>query len=269
MIAPSAPPPPPPSGASEAVVPVTMVLAAPEGHATFQRVNRHALALAALKGLALLLLIGGMAVLARTTPLGDAIEDVARGLAAMRDRPWAIVAFGGLYALAVAVGIPGTALTLLGGVAFGMWRGLAVNMVGALVGAAIAFVEGRFFGRDLAERLLGRRLAKLERLEEPRRAFIAFARLRLMPVVPFNATNFAAGITRAPLMPYLAGTAVGILPATVLFTYFAHQLVADGGATRSQASMQLGLGLGGLFLLSLLPTIIRFVRRRGSTTPPA
>jgi uncharacterized membrane protein YdjX (TVP38/TMEM64 family) len=203
----------------------------------------------------------GVAVLARTTPLGDELAETARSLAGVADEPWAPFAYVALYALAVTIGLPGTALTLIGGAAFGLWGGLAINLVGAILGAAGAFLLARTIGRSLAERVFGRHLARIGSLEDDRRALRFWLRLRLIPIVPYNATNFAAGITRTRLASFLIGSAVGIVPSTFLFTYFATALVA-GGEARSGALVPILLSLAGLGVLSLIPTIVRLLRRR-------
>lgn len=207
-------------------------------------------------------LLVGAFVVGRVTPLGDHVVGFAREVISTRQGTGAMLAFGGIYALAIALGLPGTLLTLVGGAAFGLWRGLAINLAGALFGATLAFLEGRYLGRDLARRWFGRRLARLDGLERPGDAFLAFVRLRLIPLLPFGAANFAAGVTRAPLGPYVAGTALGILPSTILCTHFADALVNGDGATRAEASARFAVAMGGLFVISLGPYVVRWWRRR-------
>lgn len=42
--------------------------------------------------------------------------------------------------------------------------------------------------------------------------------LRLLPVVPFNALNYVAGVSSVPTGPYVGATVVGIVPGTVAIT---------------------------------------------------
>ena len=208
-------------------------------------------------------LLAGTAILARTTSLGATIDDATRALGEMADRPWAPFAYVALYALCITVGLPGTLLTLIGGVAFGLGRGFLVNMSGALLGSAGAFLVARTIGRDVVTRLLGKHLARLDGLEGRRTTFLTTLRLRLMPIVPFNAVNFAAGLTKAQLRPFLAGTALGIIPSTFIFTYFATALVA-GGDARADALVPITLALGGMLLLGLIPSIVKLVKKTRS-----
>jgi len=210
-------------------------------------------------GLLVAFLVGGF-LLVRLTPLGDELAAAARAIAARAEAPWAAPGFAALYAGAIALGAPGTLLTVIGGVAFGFARGLAVNFAGALLGATAAFLIGRFVARDAAQRLFGLHLQRLPDLASPRVAFFAFLRLRLIPLVPFNGLNFAAGLTRTRLLPYLAGTALGIVPSTVAYTWFAAEL-ARGGADRTRAMGSLVMVLGLACAAAILPSLIARLRR--------
>jgi uncharacterized membrane protein YdjX (TVP38/TMEM64 family) len=197
------------------------------------------------------LVLGG-ALAARFTPLGAELERAARWLAERAEAPWAAPAYVLLYAAAIAVGAPGTLMTLVGGAAFGLAHGLAINLTGATLGAALAFLEGRTLARHAVERLFGHHLAKLPDLSTDRAAFVAFLRLRLIPLVPFNALNFAAGLTRARLLPYLAGTLLGIVPSTTAFTWFADELLRGGTNAAGRVAMILGLAC----LAALIPSVL-------------
>jgi uncharacterized membrane protein YdjX (TVP38/TMEM64 family) len=213
---------------------------------------------AALRVGALVGLVGGGALLFHYTAVGGGLRDLARDLGHAADEPWAAPAYVGLYGLALAVGSPGTLLTIIGGVAFGVPRGLGVNLAGALLGASVAFFEGRGLARDAAHRLFGRHLAKLPDLAPPRTAVWAFFRLRLIPLVPFNVLNFAAGLTETRFLPYLAGTALGILPSTTLYTWFAAELAHGASA---EALWAVGAALTLFCLLGIAPTVVRGLRR--------
>lgn len=214
-----------------------------------------------LKTAILLLLLVGVALLARATPLGGYVVALARALVELEGRPWAAPAYALLYAAALALGLPGTPLTLIGGAAFGLWPGLAINLAGALGGCSLAFFEARYLGHDTIGRLLRGRFVSLGSLDDPRVAFMTFARLRLIPLVPFNGVNFAAGLTHAGFGPYLGGTAIGILPSTVLWTYFADALVAGDASVRELAAGRLLVALVAIGVLTLAPSAVERVRR--------
>ncbi|MGY1698685.1 TVP38/TMEM64 family protein [Geodermatophilus sp. SYSU D00766] len=127
----------------------------------------------------------------------------------------------GLVLLAVGVGlalvgpVPRTALSVLLGVVLGFWGGLTVALAGGMVGALAAFALSRALGRQAVTRLVGPRLATVDRVLADR-GFAAVLAGRLLPVVPFSVLSHAAGLSAVPLAPYVAATALGLLPSTVL-----------------------------------------------------
>ena len=52
---------------------------------------------------------------------------------------WGPVVFIGIYALATVLFLPGSALTITGGLVFGPLLGTVYNLTGAMIGATIAF----------------------------------------------------------------------------------------------------------------------------------
>ncbi len=181
---------------------------------------------------------------------------LAAELRAAREHAAAAPLFVLVYAAATALALPGSALTLAGGAVFGFALGALLNWLGATLGATAAYALARWLGRDAAHGLLGRRGASLDRLASEH-GFLALLRLRLIPVVPFNALNFAAGFAGVRVRDYVLATALGILPGTLVYTYFASALVAGASGARRHALLNLLLAGALLVLLSFLPAIAR------------
>lgn len=216
----------------------------------------------ALRVLVLVALTAGLALLARTTPLGDTLDSLARAIVQLSHFAWALPVFVAFYAVTVAVGLPGTALTLLGGAAFGFFPGVLVNLCSGVLAAALAYGIARALGYDLVVRRLGDRVAFLSGLTDRRRTFFLFARLRLVPFLPYSVVNYGAGVTGAPFGAFLAGTAVGIVPSTLLWTYFANAVLAGGEPLRRAVGLRIAIALGGLLVLSVAPHVWGHVTQR-------
>lgn len=160
------------------------------------------------------LLVAGVLVL-----LVVGIPDGASLHAAIRRwGPWAPVLFVASYALITLTPVPKGVLSAAAGIAFGLPVGAALVYVAALLGAALAFVIGRWLGRDAVERLTGTRLERVDKLLA-RRGLLTVLTVRLVPLVPFTAINYAAGLSTVRRRDYALGTAVGIVPGT--FSYVA------------------------------------------------
>lgn len=173
--------------------------------------------------LALLVIAGLIALL--FTPLSDYFTEqgLMSLLASLRDAWWTPLVIIGLLIIASPVGIPTTPL-LLGGAAFGVWLGSFYNTVGLILGAALSYELARFLGRDFVVAVTGDRIRGIEQRFR-RFAFWPLVQLNFMPL-PFPVLNFGAALSGVPRPLFLAAMTVGLIPSTVLHTFFMHELVA-------------------------------------------
>jgi uncharacterized membrane protein YdjX (TVP38/TMEM64 family) len=212
--------------------------------------------------------VAGAFAVARAAGLAEYtdVQALAGAVRRARDVPWAPVLFVLAYVLLTTVGLPGSALTLAGGAIFGFWLGTALNWLGATLGATCAFLLARLLGQDAVGRLLGRHAARLDRAAA-QHGFAALLRLRLLPVVPFNALNFGAAFARVPLRPYVAATALGIIPGTAVYTYFADAVLSGAEGARRQALVRVAVAGALLILLSFTPAVARRLGWIGGAGP--
>lgn len=128
--------------------------------------------------------------------------------------------FIGVYVLAALLVVPGSILTLSAGYLFGFALGVALTSVGSVLGAAAAFVVGRFVARDWVARRVAtwpRFGALYAALQHDAFAIVLLA--RLSPLIPYNLLNYALALTASRFRDYLIATWIGMLPATVLYVY--------------------------------------------------
>lgn len=211
-----------------------------------------------LKLVALVVLIGAAMGAYFLTPLRDvlALDRVAASFETLRASMWAPAVFVVLYATATALAIPGSALTIAGGAVFGFWFGSLLNTIGANIGANAAFGLSRALGRDGVERIAGKRLEGLDKASAEH-GFLGLLVLRLIPLVPFNALNFGSGLTAIRWVHYALATVVGILPGTLVYTFFADALVEGSTSASQEARTRLWIA-GVLFLaLALIPLVAK------------
>jgi uncharacterized membrane protein YdjX (TVP38/TMEM64 family) len=206
--------------------------------------------------LVLIVAAGWLAV--RAVPLrGDGASGGLFALVAtLRQAWWAPFAFVAGYTLAIAFGFSGLVLTLAGGAVFGFWWGALLNTLGANLGATAAFWLARWLGRNGLEALLGGRLAGMDRITH-QSGFEWLLRLRLIPVVPFNLLNFASGLTALPWRTYAAATALGVVPGTLVYTFFADAILSGSQQATHDAYVRVAIA-GVLFvLLTFVPTLAK------------
>jgi uncharacterized membrane protein YdjX (TVP38/TMEM64 family) len=114
---------------------------------------------------------------------------------------WGPLAFIAGYSIAPVIFAPAFLLTIAAGAIFGFVKGVLYVMVGATIGATLAFLTGRYLARHFVEGLLTRepRLALIDRAVE-RHGFRLVALLRMSPAVPFVLLNYALGLSRVRLL---------------------------------------------------------------------
>ncbi|WP_332768517.1 TVP38/TMEM64 family protein [Phenylobacterium sp.] len=170
----------------------------------------------------------------------------------------ALLVFTGLYAVATAAFVPvGLVLMLAGGFLFGPLTGTVATIVGSTLGAVMAYLAARFAaGETIRNRLAAGRLGKLMAGFE-QSPFAYLLTLRLLPLSPFGLVNVAAGVARAPVRKYVAATAVGAVPYSLIYSYLGAGLgkaVLAGRAAELTvlARPEVALPLAALAAISLI-----------------
>jgi uncharacterized membrane protein YdjX (TVP38/TMEM64 family)/rhodanese-related sulfurtransferase len=173
---------------------------------------------------------------------------------------WAPVGYVALYALATIAFVPGVLLSLTGGALFGPLWGTIWNLIGATVGATLAFLAARYIAGEWVTRKAGGLLKRLiDGVDAEGWRFVAF--VRLVPLFPFNLSNYALGLTHIPLHHYVIATLICMVPGAVAYTWLGHAgREALAGETDAVRYGLLALGL--LASIALLPRLIK--RLRGS-----
>jgi uncharacterized membrane protein YdjX (TVP38/TMEM64 family) len=130
-----------------------------------------------------------------------------------------IYAFIAIYIIATVAFLPGSILTLGAGVVFGVVLGSVYVFVGATIGAAAAFLVGRYLARGWVAKKIASN-TKFRSIDEAvgREGFKIVLLTRLSPVFPFNLLNYAYGLTGVSLKDYFLGS-VGMIPGTIMYVY--------------------------------------------------
>lgn len=128
-----------------------------------------------------------------------------------------VLIYLGLYIVTVALSVPGaTFLTVAGGFLFGVGVGGAVAVVGAVIGATLIFLVAR---TALGEPLLKHAGPRAQQLACGFRAdaFSYLLFLRLVPAFPFFIVNLVPAFAGVGLWPFVAATAIGVVPACFVY----------------------------------------------------
>jgi uncharacterized membrane protein YdjX (TVP38/TMEM64 family) len=163
-------------------------------------------------------------------PLRDIVTAAIEGEGALvRSRTQALGAAGALVLFALVLShavipYPAEITTAAAGYVYGFTLGLGLMMISWFVTGLLAYELARGPVRRVTRRVVGaRRLAKAERYVA-RGGATGLIAARFVPLIPFNAVCYAAGITHVPRPRYAWTTAVGIAPFCIVVTYLGSRL---------------------------------------------
>lgn len=184
-------------------------------------------------------------LLVRALPTGElqkALETWIEGLGV-----WGPVVFALIYIVATICLVPGSILTLAAGAIFGLALGFATVLVGANIGAALAFLISRYLARSKIESMAQSNEtfgAVDEAISEGGWKIVAL--LRLSPAIPFNWQNYLYGLTDIKFWPYVLTSIVAMAPGTFMYVYLGHVAglaAGSGGKTTTGQWVLIVVGL--------------------------
>lgn len=190
----------------------------------------------------------------------NALTHVAR-LRRSYSLPVFAVVFVVAAGLGMSLGFPGMPFVVAAGALFGTLLGTILGWLASMLGAALGYWVARSVGHDVVRRWV-RRFPKVETAVSETSDFDGMLRLRLLPVLPIGVVNFIGGLARAPVPQYLLAAALGTIPATFIYAYFADSFLERVGKGRHEALKSLVIASVLLAALSLLPTFVRWRKLR-------
>lgn len=184
-----------------------------------------------------------------------------------RGSPFIGAVFVVIYGIVGALAMPVTPLAYGAGAIFGFWRASILVWIGSMLAAVAGYYLARGIWAKPARTLLGHYNEKLHSLREGN-MFLTTFRLQLMPVVPFGAFNYAAAISKFDPLQFFAGTALGIIPGTLMATFIGAQLAAGVYGKSKKPYLWGGIAAALMLAVSFAPRLLNRLRGRKSDTAP-
>jgi len=181
----------------------------------------------------------------------------SRGLGA-----WGAPLVASLFIPASVLMLPGTPISLATGFVFDFPSAFFSVVLFSNLGAQAAFG----IGRGLLRRPIAAWVDKDKRRKAVEQAvsgqgFRLVLLLRLSPLIPFNALNYALSVSQVSFRAYALGTFLGMLPGTLLFLSVASALGRAGREwseaevdTGSAGNLLMGFGIASAFVAVALVT---------------
>ena len=143
----------------------------------------------------------------------------------------------------VASPVPSAPIALAAGAAYGHLWGTLQVVIGAELGALIAFGLARVLGHDVLRRMFGDRVDAGLLGSQAALTATVFAS-RLMPFVSFDMISYAAGLSQLHAWRFALATLAGIVPASFLLAHFGGEAVSGDLGRATWAVLGLGLITG-------------------------
>lgn len=123
------------------------------------------------------------------------------------------VAAGALF---TGAGLSRQILAFAAGYAFGVVWGSALALIAEMGGVLLAFMYARFLGRDVVARHFPSKIKRFDAFLAVNPFWLTLA-IRLLPVGNNLIVNLLGGVSRVRTMPFMAASAIGHAPQTVVF----------------------------------------------------
>jgi uncharacterized membrane protein YdjX (TVP38/TMEM64 family) len=165
-----------------------------------------------------LLVTIAITVLLFVGPKAGSVDNLRQTL--LTHGPWTAVAIsaGLMIAQAVLAPLPGNVITITNSLVFGPIWGSVLSWFTTVVGASLCFHLARALGKPFAERIVGNSVQKAERFFRTYGLHAMFF-VRMMPLVPFDAVSYGAGLVGVPFSRFLLATSLGIIPSILVYSY--------------------------------------------------
>lgn len=186
--------------------------------------------------------------------------------AALRDY---IQSFGKLAALVyiiayalntISIVPPIAALSLTAGFAFGTIFGALYLMIGAMIGITATFLISRYFGRNLIEKMLKGKFMELDE-KLAKNGFMTILFFRVIPLVPYEALNYAGGLSRIKFKDYFLATFLGLIPGVVVAAFFGGSL-GDIKSVRDIFTSKFLIAIGVMVFIIAVPAIYQIMKKK-------
>ena len=183
-------------------------------------------------------------------------DEIRAAIESVRSTWYAPLLLIAAYAAGCVFAVPASLFIVAAGAIWGWLLGGTFAMAGGILGAMASFQAGRIFGGSLP--------ARAERHLRGA-SFRSLLVLRLLPLFPFAALNYGAGIVRADPRAFFLSTLLGLIPSNYVFAWSADEIF-NGTLTGAGVFVRLIAVAAVAVTAVLLPgALARMMQRRAAS----
>ena len=160
-----------------------------------------------------------------------------------------------LMAVAIVINpLPSAPVALAAGAVYGHTYGTIYIVIGAEVGAIVAFMIARIAGHELANKYLGSNFSLGRFGSQSALTAIVFVS-RLIPFMSFDLVSYAAGLTPLMFWRFAIATLLGLIPISFALAHLGGEIITIDNSRLMFVVLLVGL-------LTLLPLALKYLGRR-------
>jgi len=194
------------------------------------------------------------------------LETFKQLLEFMSNSAYGPLIFIGLYAVRPLILFSALLLTIGAGFLFGPVWGVVLTVVGANIGASIAYLIGRYFGQGVLES--SNEEGWVQRYADRLRnnSFETVLTMRFI-FLPYDLVNYLAGFLKVRYTAFIFATILGSLPGTIAFVLFGAS--TDGDFSGGIPSLDPNVLIASVVIFVASLAFSRLLKRRESAKAPA
>lgn len=190
----------------------------------------------------------------------DKITALLNAVANWQQLNWFMPVMIILYVILLSLMFPLTLLVIATGFLFDPVWAMLCATAGTLSSSAASFFIGHYAGREAIEKHGGGKTKKAERFMRNNATYSMIV-INLLPIAPFTLTNMLAGAFRMQFIPYMTGSAIGIIPGLLAVILVGGQLGKILQASQPSQIWQ-GVAVALLVIGALSILIVRISKSR-------
>jgi len=187
-------------------------------------------------------------------------DEIRGAIEAVRSAWYAPLLLIAMYAVGCVFAVPASLFIIAAGAIWGWVAGGTYAMAGGILGAMASFFAGRLLGGKVPRRFDAHLRGA---------SFRSLLIVRLLPVLPFAAVNYGAGIVRVNAGAFFFSTLIGLIPSNYVFAWSADEIF-NGTLSGRGVLLRLFTVAAICIAIVAIPTIVaRIVKRRVAHARPA
>lgn len=122
--------------------------------------------------------------------------------------------------------IPAEPLEIGSGVLYGTWGGMALCMLGTMIGSFIIIALTRVFGRKLVSAFIPiEKIESLSFLQNKKKVYMSLFFIYLIPGTPKDVLTYVAGLTGLNMKKFLLITGIARIPSIITSTWCGQEII--------------------------------------------